>query len=296
MSLSTPRQFYGIHTVTPYNRTTGLFYGELRVVMGASLGLTGQLVECKGGSSKYSWAAEDGEIDAELAFKIKEFPDFVFELFLGKAPTAAGADTAGACSTAANKNGTTAISATIGCASVTVKVASKLDLKFGKYVLLVASATTVDIYFSSDADIARGTDGTMQGDTLKVTATPLTVTSAGTTDVPNFGLTITGGSGTIGMTVGDTATFEVKPPSTKSMAVRIGARSDTFPEFGAILMAQKRGNQELFEIDAFRVKASGMPLPFEANAWAEADIKGKVLYDSDQDAIMAIRHITPSGT
>ena len=60
MSLPQPRHFFGVHSVSPYNRTTGMFYGILQVLGGSSLDLAGELVELRGGSSRYSWAAEEG--------------------------------------------------------------------------------------------------------------------------------------------------------------------------------------------------------------------------------------------
>lgn len=294
MSLSDPRVLFGVHSVSPYSRTDGLFYGELRVLGGSSLSLTGETVDLMGGSAKYAWASEDGPINAEMSLKVKEYPDFLFELFLGKAPTANTAEASGNVSTPANKKGTSVINATTGITS-SLTTSTAADLKFGKYVIKAASATTIDVYFSSDADIARGTNGTYQSDGLKITATALTVVSATPTLIPNFGISVNGGSGTIGMTSGDTATFEVRPVNSKSMTVSIGSTADSvFPEFGAILMAQKRGNQEMFEIDALRCKGVGLPIGFEENAYSNAEIKAKLLYDSTADAVFKVRHITPA--
>ncbi len=294
MALSQPRALFGIHSVSPYSRTDGLFYGTLKVLGGSSLSLSGELVELMGGSSKYAWAIEDAKIDAEMSLKIREYPDFVFELFLGKAPTSNSAEASGNASAVANKKGTSVMSATTGITS-SLTVGTAADLKFGKYVIKAASATTVDVYFSSDADLARGSNGTYQNDGLKITASALTVTASTPTAIPNFGLSINGGSGTIGMTSGDTATFEVRPVNSKSMTVTIGSSSDSvFPEFGAIVMGQKRGSGEMIEIDALRVKGVGLPLGFEENAFSESEIKAKCFYDAEQDALLKIRHVTPA--
>lgn len=294
MSLSSPRIVFGVHSVSPYSRTDGTFYGILKVLGGSSLSLNGELVELMGGSSKYSWAVEDGKIDAEMSLKVKEYPDFLFELFLGKAPTANTAEATGALSTPANKYGTSVISATTGI-TATLTGTTPADFKFGKYVIKAASATTVNVYFSSDADLAHGTNGTYQDDVLKVTATALTIVAATPTLIPSFGISLNGGSGTIGMTTGDTATFEVRTVNSKSMTVTIGSSSDsTFPEFGAIIMSQKRGNGELFELDALRCKGVGLPMQFNEAAYSEAEIKAKCFYDSTQDAVFKVRHISPT--
>jgi len=293
MALSDPRIIFGVHSVTPYSRTTGEFYGELRVLGGSSLSLSGELAKLNGGSLKYPWAVEDGLITAELALKVKEYPDFLFELFLGKPPTSVGVDAAGAVSTPVEKVGATMISAT-GLASITVTPSTgAANLKFGKYVVKAASATTVNVYAASDIDFAHGTDAAFSSDALLV-AGPLTITAAGTTDEATLGLRFTGGAGPIAMTVGDLATFEVLPPSTKSMSVVVGSTSDVFPEFGALCYSKKRGNLEMLELDLYRCKGVGMPIGLEENAFSEAEIKCEAFYDAAQNGIMKVRHITPS--
>lgn len=291
MSLSAPRNVYGIHSVSPYNRTDGLFYGIMKVLKGSSLSLSGESVELMGGTQKFAWAVEDGVIKAEMSLKVSQFEDFMFELFLGAAPTAATAQATGNVTTAANKKGTSVVAAT-GLASVSALTGSEADMKFGKYVIKAVGAATVDVYFSSDADMNRGTDGAFVNDLLKITASPLTIATSTDVTVPNFGIELTGGAGTIAMVVGDTATFSVQPINAGSMAVTIGgAANQTFPEFGAIVMAAKRSSGEMFELDCFRCKAAGMPLGFEMNAWAEAEIKVKVFYDSARDGVFSVRSV-----
>lgn len=295
MSLSAPRVFYGVHSFTPYSRSDQTFLGTVRVLKSSSLSLSGSIVDLMGGSSKYPWASETGETKAELSLKFGEYPDFLFTLFLGKAPTAVAAETAGNCSTLANAKGTTAMSATIGMASATVKSSSESDLKFGKFTVVAVSATTVDVYFSSDADIGRGTNGSYTTDTLKVLAAA-SITTGATTTITNFGVNLTGGSGTIAMTVGDSATFSTRPINSGGMTVRIGGVADqNFPEFGAICMGQKRGNQEMIELDCLRCVANGMPLNFEENAFSQGEVKIKLMYDPVLDGIIDIRHVKPTG-
>lgn len=290
MSLSDPRVIYGVHSVTPYSRTDGLPYGMVRVLKDSSLSLQGELIGLNGGSNKYEWAVEDGKITSEMSLKFAEYPNFVFELFLGKAVSSNNAEASGNASTLTNKKGS--LVAAVGLASVSVLSGSEADLKFGKYIVKAVSATTVDVYLLSDIDITRGTDGTMQNDALKITATALTITSGGDTNIPNFGLKLTGGAGTIGMTTGDTATFEVRPINTGSTTVTVGAPTDVTPEFGCLILAQKRGNGEMFEIDAFKCRASGLPIGFAEKAFSEVEAKAKLLFDSAKNGVFAVRHIT----
>lgn len=296
MALSDPRAIFGVHSFSPYNRSTGEFYGEARVLASSSLSLSGELIKLNGGSNRYPWAIEDGLITAELALTVRELPDFFFELFLGKAPTANSAEANGSVTTLTNVNGTSVVNASTGIASVGVKSGSEADVKFAKYIVKAVSSTTVDVYASSDADFARGTDDEFEDDLLKITASPLTITTSTAVEVPGHGVELTGGSGTIGFTSDDTAEFYARPQNTKSMDVDIGATTDVFPEFGAIVVAQKRGNQELFEIELFRCKAIGLPLGFEEKAWGESEVTAEAFYDSAKNKVFSVRHVTPSNT
>lgn len=293
MALSNPRAIYGIHSVTPYNINTGEFYGTMKVLQSSSLALTGELISLNGGSSKYPWAVEDGLITSELALSFNQYDDFLFELMLGKKPTANAAEASGSITTLTNKNGAL-VEATTGIASVGIKTGSEADLKFTKYVVKAVDATTVDVYAASDIDFKSGEDKSFESDLLKITATPLTITdTSGVTEVPGYGIELTGGSGTVAMTADDTATFEVRSANSESMDVVIGGAGDVFPEWGAIVVAQKRGTSEMFEIDLFRVKAVGLPIGFNTNEFSQAEITAQAFYDSNRNGIMSVRHIKP---
>lgn len=298
MSLSNPRSIFGVHSVSPYKRTDNLFYGTLRVLENSSIATTAELISLQGGSNKFDWQVEVGSMTAEMSLSFSEYPNFVFELFGGNAPTANSAEATGSVTTLTDKLGTV-VDATTGIASIGIKSGSESDLKFGKYVIKTVSETTVDVYFSSDADIGRGTNGEYQNDALKITVSALTVpgTSA-VVEIPNFGLEITGGSGTVALValgaIGDTATFEVRPPNTESMDVTIGQLSDqNFPEFGAIIMAAKQDGG-LFEIDALRCKAAGLPIGMTRNTFAPAEVTVKLMYDSVLDGVYKVRHVLPT--
>lgn len=298
MGLSAPRSIFGICSVSPYNRTDNLFYGELRVLENSSIALSAELISLQGGSNKFDWSVEVGQMTAEMNLSFSEYPNFVFELFAGNAPTANAAEALGSVTTLTDKLGTVVDAAT-GIASIDIVASSEADLKFGKYVIKVVSETTVDVYFSSDVDINRGANGEMQNDSLKITASALIVPSTGgTIAIPNFGLEITGGSGTVALVtlgaVGDTATFEVRPKNTESMEVTVGKIADqNFPEFGAILMANKQSDGQMFEIDALRCKAAGLPIGLARNAFSPAEVTVKLMYDSVIDGVYKVRHVIP---
>ncbi len=292
MALSDARIIFGVHSFTPYNRTTFEPFGTAKVLGSSTFALNGELVKLNGGSNRYPFAIEDSTITAEISLAMKEFPDFAFELFLGKAPSANAAEALGSTTTITNRKGTSVVAAT-GLASVDIVAASEADLKFGKYLVKVVSATTVDVFGFSDVDFARGADLVFEDDNLKITASAITIVQSTGAAIPSLGVELTGGAGTIAMVTDDTATFEIRPINTKSMDVTIGATTDVYPEFGAILMSQQRGNGEMLEIEVFRAKAIGLPIGLEEKAFAEPEITAEAFFDSTANAVAKIRHVTP---
>jgi hypothetical protein len=268
-------------------------YGILKVLESSSLSMSAEAVSLFGGSQKSPWAVEDGTFDTELSLKFSQYDDFLFEIFLGKAPTASTSESAsGNVSTITDKYGGTIADASTGIASVSALSGSESDMKAGLYVVKAASSTTVDVYCLSDVDFARGTDLTYVNDALKITSSALTVTTGGDVNIPSVGLKITGGSGAIAFTTGHTATFSVRPYNTSNSTVRIGgSASQTMPEFGAVLTAQKRSSDELFELDCFRCKAAGLPVGFERSKFSQAEVKVAVFYDSAKDGIFDMTYI-----
>ncbi len=292
MSLADPRIVYGVHSISPYSRTDGTPYGILKVIGSASISLSSDLEMLYAGSSKFPWAAENKTVSSELTAKVKALPGFLFSLFLGATVTDAGVDTSGTITTLTAKNGSSMTAAT-GLASVTVLTASKANLKFGKYVIKATGAAAFTIYLLSDIDITRGTDGVYTDDTLAV-ATVSGVATGANSDVADHGLRFIGGASATAFVTGDTATFSVLPPSTKSSSIIVGQSTDTFPAFGALLLSQKRATGEMFEIDAHNCVGGGLPLGLEENAFAQPELKMSCLYDSTLNRVFTIRHILPS--
>lgn len=295
MALSNPRAFYGIHSVAPYRRTDNTPYGILRVLGDSSLSLTGELVSLNGGSNKYPWVVEDGLITAELALTFREYPDWVFELFLGASVTANAAQATGSVSAIENVSGTSIVDAATGIDSVAATGADEADLKFATYVVKATGANTVDIFASTNVDFGQGTNASFEGDDLSILASDITIPdTGGTVAVADFGLTFTGGSGTIAFTTGDSAKFQVKPINTGSSDITVGASASVFPSFGAFVVAAKRGSFEMVEFDLFNVKAVGLPIGLTENAFSEASVTAQAFYDSERDGVFAVRTVKAS--
>jgi hypothetical protein len=276
--------------MTPYNRQTMIPYGQTLVLQGSTFTMEGGLIELKGGSNRFNWAIEDGDIDATLAFTVSEYPNWLFELFGGKAPTQGTAEASGDISAITDVFGTSVVAAS-GIASVSaIPSTGAANLKMGKYVVKATGAAAFKVYCLSDVDFGRGTDGTYIDDSLEIFSQ--TGASTGSTyDITAFGLRITMGASATAMVSGDTASFNVRPINTFNRSVKIGGIADSFPEFGCIIYAQKSGSGALFEIDAFKMKAIGINLGAERKAFGQSEYSAKASYDAVKNGICEIREV-----
>lgn len=291
MALSAPRVVYGIHSATFYNPKTGLPYGTARVLGNGTFTMEGETIELRGGSNRFPWSIQDGNINASIELTTKEYPDFLMELFLGKKPNAVLADASGDVVDFINKFGSSVKSASNGISAIAPLTGSEANLKFTKYVIKALSANTIDIYAMSNIDFNRGTDADFQDDLLKITSAPITI-AVGSNPLAGFGLDLTG-VGVPAFVIGDTATFEILPIHSGAMDVVVGGLSDIFPEFGVVLVTQQLGSQEMFEIDVFKCKAIGLNLGAQEKAFSETPVSAKAFFDADKGGICKIRAIKP---
>jgi len=291
MALSQPRSIFGIHEIVPYNKVTKEIYGTMRVLGGSTLSLSPELIDLNGGSSRYPWDSEVGLISSEMTITAREYPDWAFELFLGKKPTSiTTASTVATITAAANALGASVINATNGISAVQfIPAVGEPDAKYGDYIIKAVSATEVDIYISTSLTFDRGQDVSWVDDSLKINPAPITV-AVGANPLPTFGIELTG-IGTPAFVVGDTATFSVATPFNAKMNVTIGGSADIFPKFGCYIYSQKKGSGGMFKIDAFNVQAGGLPIGFTEKEWSEAEITAKLLYDSTRNGVFAIESI-----
>ncbi len=289
MALDQPRILFGIHSFTPFRRLDHKPYGIAKVIGSASIGMSADLEQLFAGSSKFAWAAEAKTVNAELNVKVKEYPNFLFELFLGAQVTENALDAAGTVEGFVNVKGTTIKDVSNGLASVVVTTAA--NLKYGKYVLIATAADEADLYILSDIDLARGVNGVYASGLLKISS--IDIGAASQNDGATNGLTFTK-VGTPAFTVGDTAEFTVRPPSLKSVEIIVGAAGSTFEAFGAYIVAQKRATGEIFTIEAYNLIASGLPIALEEQAFSQPEVKLAALYDSEKDCVFKMKHYTPS--
>lgn len=292
MALTQPRAVYGIHSMAPYSRSTGLPYGILLVLGGANLELTAEQEQLFGGSNKYAWASEVKTVSTQFTCNVKSYEDFLFELFLGAQTTENSAETGGSVTTITDVYGGSLVDASTGVASVSVIPSTgAANLKFGKYIAKVTDAANdvITIYCLTDIDFLKGTDASYTDDSLAVATA--TITSGGNTDVAALGLRFVGGSGTIGMTADHTAEFYVRPINTVSSDIEFGQSNTVFPEFGCVLLAQKQANFRMMEIELFKCTGSGMPINLQETTYSVTDLTVTALYDSSRGLVGAIRHV-----
>lgn len=291
MSLPSRKYVFGVHSVAAYNPSTGEPYYDMAKVIGnLTINFSGELVQLNGGSQPFPWAVENGVISTEGTLLLREYPDFVYETFMGATVTKNAAETAGSVTAIANKKGTSLVAAT-GIASVGLKSGSSEDVKTANYVVKAASSTTVDVYALSDVDFKNGSDLSFVDGSLKITSSPLTIATATAVEIPNTGLELTGGAGTIGMTVGDTAMFDSRAINTGSRLIEVGDAGFSLPDVGLICVGQKAGSKRISLIKLYRCKGAGVPLSFAEKAFSEAEIAIQAFYDETAGKVADILEV-----
>lgn len=286
MSLPAPRVVFGIHEATFYNPTTKIPYGTVRVLGNGTFSMSGNTIELRGGSNRFPWSIQDGNIDAKLDMTLKEYPDFMMELFLGKKPTVVASSATGSVDNFIDGFGGSLKDAVNGISAIGVSTANKANLKFGKYVLKAVDSTHVNIYALTNVDFSNGAVVDFVDETLLVNSAPISCV-AGAVVVADLGLELTV-IGTPAFIAGHTASFSVAPIHAGQSSAIVGGLSDIFPEFGCLLTTQQLGSGEMFTVDIFKAKAVGMNLGASEKAFSETPISAKAYYDSSKGGICEI--------
>lgn len=269
---------FGVHSVTPYDLATGkpLSAKPFKVIGTFNASSTQEIVENFGGSSFDAADVELGARAFEGSMLLRELPNALIEIATGSKPTENAAEAAGAISKAlTNVLNASLQDAVTGIASIDLTSAAAIDIPFASYTVEVISPTTVDVFVHSDVDFAQGADKEFVAGTHKINASPLTITMGGTTVIPDFGIEFTGGSGTIAMTIGDTAIFKTRPANTSSRSVVIGAPLAAPKKIGLFALAQRKSDGVMHEIDIFKTVAAGLPLVLTEKAYYEGEVTFK---------------------
>ena len=281
--LSSPRTQFGIHQMTAVNRTTGLPYGTVKVLASANAELSREAFDLYGGSNPNIVDTENGNVSGDLNVEVKEFHPMLYEL-AGYTKTELSASANGEVSSAvANKVGTSLVAAT-GLASADIKgtAAASIvytDVKDGLYIVKAVSATTVDVFAIFDNEFDTGGDLSFVNDTMKITATALTIATDTAVEIPNTGIELLGGSGTIALTEDDTAVFEVRSAHAGGNEYVYGESPEPI-EFEMYLTSQTKSNGEYSREHFPRVKFMGIPAGMTEKEWKTAQLTAKILFDT----------------
>jgi hypothetical protein len=289
MSLTNPKTIFGVHSLTVYDRNTRIPEAFLRVLGTCEIALTPEMVSLRGGSNRFPWDSEVASIGSEFSLTAREYPMKFMELALSGDTTEYDDETSGEIIFLENVKGTSCYHASSGIASIDFISLKTADLKEGEYVIEVtdAAADKVDVYCLSNANFSRGETGEYLDDDLKI-AEDLVVTSASTTDITDYGIKITGGSGTIDMTLGDTLRFAVRRNGKTGFSMVVGRSGSSFEKKGLLLTGQVAGDDSLTYIDIYKAQIAGMPVSFAEGAYSEWSITITLEYSSTKDGVYTI--------
>lgn len=279
-----PKQIiFGIHGITLCNYSSFLPIGEeIDVIGDLSLEVSAEIEKLYGGSHLWPVAGEVKTFACDGSLEIREFPEELAEALVAGVGTKTAASATGGVTSIANRLGTSVFSATTGIASVGLKSGETAELKAGLYVVVAASASAVDVYAVTTANLKRGTDISLTAGSMKI-ATGLSITTGAAVEVTDTGVELTGGSGTIGMTVGDTAFYRVYPPHNGVETIRMGQSGAEAVRVAIMLTAQNRTTGQYFDIFCPNTLCLGMPLGMKEKAFQSGNITIGVFTDENLD-------------
>lgn len=268
-----PLTSFGIHQAYFEQISDPTYSGIAKILGSAESDLAPELIPLNGGSAQLPWGAAPGTAAGTITLSIREYTPEILRFL---APWSSSTDTldadgeaSGSITTAANAKGTSVVNATTGIASVAIATASAL--KPGNYKIVATGTATVDIYLDNDL----GGDVTYQDNSGKINSSALTIASG--TGTSYLGLTITGGSGTIGFTTGDIATFTVNPASSYLYTRSGGLVGATPLEFKMTLFGEKINNK--YRITTFNrcIASSDVSIKFLEKEWASMEASIQIM-------------------
>ena len=292
MAQSQPVGVYGLWSVMLLDYVSKMPIAMTKVAGEFTIPFSFDLEDFVGGGEKFVLDSEPKYAKADTTFAFKQFDKQLFQYLSGANVTTHAAELTGAVTTLTNAKGTSLMVATTGIASVGLTSAATADLKAGRYIVQATSASSVDVYATTDADFSAvftgGADLSYVDDTYKITKTPLTITTGAPTVVPNLGVSLTGGSGTIALTVGDTAYFDVRPANIGAETIIVGKQNTFIKRMGLVAVSQPKSNGEVLTVYCPKVQASGFDISLKEYSWAGTSPKLKILKSTAEDMVCQI--------
>ena len=278
------KYLFGVKYLVLYDLTTFIPKGIFEVIGGVEVGREIEQLFLTGGHKDSPYAVEAGEPSNSLTATIKEYPDFAFSAFENAELTQITSETLGFVDTIANKKGTSVVSATVGIASVAIKTGEGDDIPSGFIVIKAKTADTVTVYHCGD--LASGRVPIV--DELPVLADDVTIPgTGGTVDLTGYGITITGGSGVIAMTVGDTAYFDCRPANTATTKIKVGKDSGV-AYYGVLLVYPRNSAKEQAIVRFPNVAVVGMGFAANTREFSEFEQPMTPLIDDTEEILYEI--------
>ncbi len=287
MSLSAPTTVFGLSNITLLNYENGLplFIGKVPAELNIPLSMG--MEKLFGGANKFILEAEPTYMQGEISTKFKQFnPELYSAINAASVTTVTAEGSTGAIVAATNLKGISVMNSVIGITSVAMTPNKTNDLKAGRYIIEAASATTVNVYAASDVDFDEG-DTTMAylDDTGKIFSATTITTGGAASVLDGLGVQLVGGSGTIGMTPGDTAIFDLRPKNISNSIITLGKSNITFPKVKLFATAQKKGTKEKFLFYAPKVQPFGFDVPLGEYKFAENAPKLILLFSATENMV-----------
>lgn len=218
-------------------------------------------------------------------------------MMMGGTLTEYSGESGGAIIDTANVKGTSLFSAAGFIAPTVIPSTGAADLKPGWYVAIVlAGATTMNIYGYNSAHFKRGTDVSFIDEVGKLNASPITIpsTAGATVDVADLGLRFTRGASTLSVVAGDTMRFFVQSPFTESWKIKFGSDAAIFNDVMVTIASERESGTGIF-YSFYRCKCLGAPISAPRKGFAEYDFTITPQYDSVLDGVGEIIGIREVG-
>jgi hypothetical protein len=274
---------YGIHDIRFWNIETGMPYAHLKILGEASYAMNPEMAELAGGSQKAPWDVAIKSITSEFKATAKEYDPVASKILTAGNLREYSANAQGEVIDARTMRGLSILNSQSGIASITVKASKNANLKEGYYILKATDATHVQLYAYSDVDFGQGATKLSLDDAGRLLERDIAVPEAGgVVDIDDFGISITGGSGTITLTPGDTARFYVVRPHGGAWHLDLGSSASDFEEVG-VTVASAKVNGMVTMLHLWRCKAAGLSFVFPENDYGTYEINVKPMYDPVMD-------------
>lgn len=279
--MGTPKYFFGAKALVFYDRSSFVPVGIFRVLSTAEFTSEVEKLPLVGGHRNGPWAIEAGEPTYGLTATLMEFPDFAFtELDNATKTVTTGEDLTGFVGVIANKSGTSVSDATTGIASVAAIAGSEAKLPLGRVVIAgTAVAGEVDIYLAGD--VATGSIPVVNE--LPLLAAGVVVPgTGGTVQIADYGIEITGGSGAIAFTDGDSAFLETRPANSITTKI-IMPDNSCIKTLGCVLVWPKNAQGEQSIVDFPKVAVAGTSFSANTREYAEFELTASPMIDEDSE-------------